>query len=237
MKPDQLPRHVAIIMDGNGRWARARNLPRIMGHRRGAETVRMVVKACGEMGIEYLTLYAFSRENWKRPKAEVDALMAMLGRYIDKEMDELDREGVRFQTIGETELLPESVQKKIAAASRRTEGNRRLNLILALNYGSRQEILRAVRRVVSGADGTEALRRLAALDEKKFSAHLDTALFPDPDLLIRTSGEMRLSNFLLWQCSYAEIVVTPRLWPEFSKEDFLGAINEYSRRERRYGGL
>ena len=239
MNSKKLPQHVAIIMDGNGRWARKRHLPRVRGHQRGVETTRMVVRACGELGIPYLTLYAFSQENWRRPSEEVDFLMDLLSRMIKKELDDLKKQGVRFRTIGHIEGLPKKVQKSIRDAERATEQNSRLTLILALNYGAHREILDAAQRLwkdVASANGTGD-KRLQEIDEASFSRYLDTADFPDPDLMIRTSGEMRLSNFLLWQCSYSEFHVSQKLWPEFAKKDFLEAIEEYGRRHRRFGAV
>jgi undecaprenyl diphosphate synthase len=228
------PAHVAIIMDGNGRWARARGLPRTEGHRRGAQAVRRTVVGAGELGIAYLTLYGFSSENWTRPASEVGDLMGLLRFYLTKEIDELDRQGARLRVIGDRGRLGGDIARLIADAEARTAGNARLNLTVALSYGSRSEIAQAARTLA------EEVRagRLApeAIDEALFARHLLTAGMPDPDLVIRTSGEKRISNFLLWQSAYAELVFLDRLWPDFSKEDLEDAIREFHRRERRYGG-
>jgi undecaprenyl diphosphate synthase len=232
----KLPRHVAIIMDGNGRWARERGLPRVAGHRAGVQSVRDVVEASIDLGISVLTLYAFSQDNWKRPKEEVSVLMELLDFFLDKEIQSLVRQGVQFRTLGRIEALPESVQKKLAEAVRQTRQNNRLIFNIALNYGSRTEILDAVKEIVEEAKhSSEALN--GKLTEEYFSERLYTRGLPDPDLLIRTSGEMRLSNFLLWQLSYAEIYITKKYWPDFRKEDFVGAVREYEKRERRFGDI
>lgn len=229
-----IPQHVAIIMDGNGRWAKARALPRIAGHRAGVKSIREAVKACGELGIKVLTLYAFSTENWKRPKREVDALFGLLERYLDAEEDKLNRENIRLSVIGDIDGLPGGVRKKIAKAILSTKNNSGLTLNLALNYGSRDEIIRAVRKISD--DVRSAKIAPEEIDEKLFSAYLYTDGLPDPDLVIRTSGEFRVSNFLLWQISYAELYITKKLWPDFRKEDLAKAVTEYQRRERRFGG-
>jgi undecaprenyl diphosphate synthase len=226
---------VAIIMDGNGRWAKQRGLPRIEGHRHGAESVRAVVRTAGEIGIKYLTLYAFSVENWSRPKEEVDALMKYLARYLKKEAPELNKNNVRLEVIGQIYRLPEPVQQQLARTIHALSRNNGLTLVLALSYGGRTEIVEAVRAIA-----TEAQRGdldPAEIDEQVISEHLYTKNIPDPDLLIRTSGEMRVSNFLLWQISYAELVVTATLWPDFRKKDFFEALEEFTRRHRRFGGL
>jgi len=223
-----VPRHVAIIMDGNGRWAKKRFLPRIAGHRAGVEAVRRVVEAAPELGIEVLTLYAFSSENWKRPADEVNDLMGLLKRYLQSEIDDLDRNGVRVRTIGDPARLSADVRALLDAAAVRTAGNSRLTLVLALNYGAQDEIVRAVRQLV--ADGTEP--SIEAIE-----ARLDTAELPPPDLIVRTSGEQRLSNFLLWQAAYAELMFTDDLWPDFDRAALERAILEYGRRERRFGGI
>jgi undecaprenyl diphosphate synthase len=230
-----VPRHIAIIMDGNGRWARERGLPRVRGHEEGAESIRAVLRTCGEAGVGFLTLYAFSTENWKRPKAEVMALMKLLSHFLKKETPELMKQNVRLQAIGRLTDLPDSCQRELQRAIKKTSANTGTTLILALSYSGRLEIVDGIRSLI---DDVEAGR----LDKKKidvemFSKHLYTRDFPDPDLLIRTSGEMRVSNFLLWQLSYTEIYVTPKLWPDFRKEDLLEAIREYGKRQRRYGGL
>ncbi|HTL71385.1 MAG TPA: isoprenyl transferase [Candidatus Eisenbacteria bacterium] len=227
---NKTPQHVAIIMDGNGRWARERGLPRVAGHQAGVEAVREAVKAAIEMEIGVLTLYAFSQENWKRPKEEVSVLMGLLDFFLKKEVKNLQKEGVRLNIIGRIEALPPPIVAKLRSAMEETAGNRRLTLNLALNYGARQEILDAVGRLL-------AERPQGPLTEEGFSSYLYTSGLPDPDLLIRTSGEMRLSNFLLWQLSYAEIYITKKYWPDFSKADFLKAVREYGRRERRFGDV
>jgi len=227
------PVHVAIIMDGNGRWAKARGLPRVAGHKRGAEAVRRTVTGAAELGIQYLTLYGFSSENWKRPPAEIDDLMGLLRLYLNNEIDELDRKGVRLRVIGQRSRLQSDIVRLIEGAERRTAGNRKLNLIVALSYGGRAEIVEAARCI---AEGVRAGRvDPAEVDENQFERFLYTAGIPDPDLLIRTSGEKRISNFLLWQCAYAELVFLERLWPDFTRDDLESAITEYHGRDRRYG--
>jgi len=228
-EPSSLPRHVAIIMDGNGRWAQARGLPRAAGHRAGVGSVREVVRACGELGIEVLTLYAFSTENWLRPRAEVDEIMRLLAWTLEAEVPELERRGVRLRLSGRIEGLPPRLGKALRGAQARLSGNRGLILNLALNYGARQEILDAVNGLLEEG--------IKAVDEKGFSERLATAGLPDPDLVIRTSGEMRLSNFLLWQLAYAEIVVTEVLWPDFGRKELLEALESYRGRVRRFGGV
>ncbi len=225
------PKHVAVIMDGNGRWAKERGLPRVAGHRAGVKSVREIVKASIDFGIPVLTLYAFSQENWKRPQEEVTVLMRLLDFFLDKELKNLVKQGVQFRTIGRTEMLPSSVQKKLKETVEKTKKNRTLILNIALNYGARTEILDAVREILeeAPADGL--------LNEAYFSDHLYTRGLPDPDLLIRTSGEMRLSNFLLWQLSYAEFYITRKYWPDFSRDDYLKALREYQKRERRFGDI
>jgi len=230
-----LPQHVAIIMDGNGRWAKQRNQPRVEGHRQGAESVRAVVRAAGELGIKYLTLYAFSVENWNRPKEEVDALMKYLARYLKNEVGELNRVNVRLQVIGQVYRLPEFVQEQLQRTVTALAKNNGLTLVLALSYGGRTELVEAVRgmarKVAEGKLDPEEI------DEQVVGQHLYTKNLPDPELLIRTSGELRLSNFLLWQTSYTEFVVTPTLWPDFRKAQFCEALEEYTRRHRRFGAL
>lgn len=234
-KEMRVPRHVAVIMDGNGRWARQRKLPRIEGHRAGVRTVRETVRTCRELGIRYLTLYAFSVENWKRPEAEVNALMRLLRRYLKSEVEEMRQNGIRLGVIGDRSRLSPSVRKALEQAARDTADGTEMCLTLALSYGGRDEILRAARRIGQAAlTGDLALE---GLTEQQFAEYLDTPDIPDPDLLIRTSGEERVSNFLLWQIAYAELYVTPVLWPDFTKEDFIQALEEYSRRERRFGGV
>ncbi len=232
---NELPEHVAIIMDGNGRWAKERGLPRVAGHKAGVKTVREIVKASLSLGVPILTLYAFSQENWKRPKAEISVLMDLLDFFINKEIKELMKQGVCLRTIGHIEALPPRTLAKLEEAIERTRGNSNLILNLALNYGARTEILDAVRSLIDEARGSSGLTE--ALDERLFSDRLYTRGLPDPDLLIRTSGEMRLSNFLLWQLSYSEIYITRKYWPDFSKEDFFKAIREYQRRDRRFGDV
>ena len=227
--------HVAIIMDGNGRWANARGLPRSMGHRRGVEAVREAVRAAGELGIQYLTLFAFSSENWRRPEAEVEELMGLLKHFIRRDLAELHKEGVRVRVIGERENLSSDIRALLEEAENLTRDNQRQTLVVAFNYGARDEVARAMRRVAAKyAAGQVELEGLTAeyLDE-----HLDTAGIPDPDLIIRTSGELRLSNFLLWQAAYSEFVFLPCLWPDFDRKAFEEAIADYFSRDRRYGGL
>ncbi len=228
---DQLPAHVAIIMDGNGRWAAQRHLPRVEGHRAGIDSVRDVVETSARLGIEVLTLYAFSVENWKRPRTEVNMLMMLLKRYIRLELGTLLRHNIRFRVVGRIEDLAPDVQAELQLGVRKTEANTGMLFNIALNYGGRAEIVDAARRAI--ASGI----RPDELDEARFSEFLYTAGQPDPDLLIRTSGEMRVSNFLLWQIAYAEIWVTDTLWPDFRRRDLLDAIIAYQKRERRYGGI
>ncbi len=229
------PIHVGIIMDGNGRWAEARGWPRAEGHRRGVETVREVVRGSIQSGVKYLTLYGFSIENWKRPSQEIDFLMGLFRLYLREEIDELDERGVRLKFIGYRDLLDKDIVALIEDAENRTKDNKILTLIVAFSYGARQEITSAVRDVAREVLAGDL--NVDEIDEIIFSEHLETAGIPDPDLLIRTSGEHRISNFLLWQSAYSELVFTDTLWPEFSKEDFFSAINEYNRRERRYGDI
>jgi undecaprenyl diphosphate synthase len=228
---DRLPAHVAVIMDGNGRWAAQRHLPRVEGHRAGIESVRAVVEGSAQLGIRVLTLYAFSVENWKRPAAEVSTLMMLLKRYLRSELNTLLRNDIRFKVVGRIEDLAADVQRELRDAEQKTAGNGGMLFNIALNYGGRAEIVEAARKLI--ASGVNA----DAVDEQMFSAQLYTAGQPDPDLLIRTSGEMRVSNFLLWQIAYAEIWVTDTLWPDFRKRHLLEAILAYQKRERRYGGI
>ena len=230
-----VPAHVAIIMDGNGRWAKQRHLPRVEGHRQGAESVRAIVRAAGEAGVKYLTLYAFSVENWSRPKDEVDTLMKYLARYLKNEIGELNRNNVRLEVIGQIYRLPEFVQEQLEKTKAALTKNNGLTLILALSYGGRTEIIEAVRDIAAKVKAGRL--EPEEINEQVVAQHLYTRNFPDPDLLVRTSGEMRVSNFLLWQISYAELVVTPTLWPDFRKPQFLEALEEYARRHRRFGGL
>lgn len=227
------PAHVAIIMDGNGRWAKARALPRAAGHRRGAEAVRRAVNCAVELGIGYLTLFGFSSENWKRPATEVDDLMGLMRRYLESDIEELHQNGIRLRVIGERGRLPKDIVRLIEESESRTRDNRRLNLTVAISYGGRQEILSAARRLAE-AVATGNLDPMA-IDETRFSAQLATAGMPDPDLVIRTSGEQRISNFLLWQSAYSELVFIDKLWPDFTKDDLAYAISEFQRRDRRYG--
>ncbi|SYZ73799.1 undecaprenyl pyrophosphate synthase [Candidatus Zixiibacteriota bacterium] len=229
----RLPVHIAIIMDGNGRWAGKRNLPRTAGHEAGVEAVRKVVRAAAEIGIKYLTLYTFSVENWKRPREEVTALMKLLSRTTRNEIDELNRNNVRLITTGRIDGLSFSRRQVLAHAMEKTKGNSGLVLNLALNYGGRSEIIDAVRNI-AGAVISGKLKP-AEIDEKLFADFLYTANIPDPDLLVRTSGEMRISNFLIWQTSYTELYVTDVLWPDFGRNELFEAIIEYQRRDRRFG--
>jgi undecaprenyl diphosphate synthase len=229
------PRHIAIIMDGNGRWARERGLPRIKGHEAGAKSLRAVVEGCAERRIEFLTVYAFSTENWSRPKAEVSALMKLLEHFIEQETPELIEKGIRLQAIGRLTDLPESCQRALHRAIEATAHGTALTLILALSYSGRVELADAVKSIVR--EVREGHIDSAMIDPELISRHLYTRCYPDPDLLIRTSGEMRLSNFLLWQLSYTEIVVTQTLWPDFGKDDLAAAIAEYQRRDRRFGSV
>ena len=220
-------------MDGNGRWAKQRHLPRVEGHRNGVESVRVVLRAAGEVGVQYLTLYAFSVENWSRPKEEVDTLMKYLARYLKNEIPELNRNNVRLEAIGQIYRLPEFVQKQLEKTKAALSKNNGLTLVLALSYGGRAEIVEAVRKIAEKS--RSGLIDPAEVYEEVVSQHLYTRQIPDPDLLIRTSGEMRVSNFLLWQISYAEFFVTETLWPDFRRPQFLEALEEYSRRHRRFG--
>ena len=230
-----LPLHVAVIMDGNGRWAKERGLPRIEGHRRGAESARAIIKAASEVGIRYLTLYTFSVENWNRPKSEVDAIMKYLAYYLKKETPELDRSNVRLDAIGQIHRLPEAVQKQLEISRQQLSKNTGLTLVLALSYGARAEIVDASRAIDEKVQSGDLVPE--EVTETMFGMHLYTSQIPDPDLLIRTSGEMRLSNFLLWQVSYAEMVVTETLWPEFRKAAFYATLEEFAKRHRRFGKL
>ncbi len=231
----RLPKHVAIIMDGNGRWAKERNLPRVAGHKAGMDSVREVVKTCGELGIDILTLYVFSTENWRRPRREVNFLMRILREYLRKEVEELNRNKVKLRAMGRLGDLPEMAQEELKRAIAKLQGNDGLLLNLALNYGGRQEIVDAVRKCLEDVRGGNL--SMERIDEGTFSNYLYTRDLPDPDLLIRTSGEWRLSNFLLWQLSYTEIWVTPIYWPDFRKVQLLEALIDYQQRERRFGDL
>lgn len=231
--PRPLPRHIAIIMDGNGRWAKARGLPRIAGHRRGAEAVRRTLTAASELAVPYLTLFGFSSENWKRPLDEVNDLMGLLRHYLRGEIAELHKNGVRLRVIGEIGRLSPDIVTLVHNAEALTRDNRAINLTIALSYGGRAEIVAATRAIAAKA----AAGRLAveAVDENLIAGHLFTSDLPDPDLLVRTSGEQRISNFMLWQCAYAELVFTKTLWPDFGRSDLEEAIADYCGRERRYG--
>lgn len=230
-----IPKHIAIIMDGNGRWAKERGLPRTEGHRRGADSVEIITRSCGELGVEFLTLYAFSTENWKRPRTEVAALMKMLEHFLKVKTPELMKQNVRLQAIGRLHDLPAGVQAQLHKSITQTSQNSGLTLILALSYGAREEILDGIRSLLDSVEKGHLDR--AMIDADVFSKHLYTRYYPDPDLLIRTSGEMRLSNFLLWQLSYTEFYITQTLWPDFRKPQLVDAIREYSRRDRRFGGV
>lgn len=231
--PERMPRHIAVIMDGNGRWAKRRNLPRTFGHRKGADIVREITTAAAEIGLEYLTLYAFSVENWNRPQEEVDALMNLLVEYIAKETPTLMKNNVRLLTIGDTGRLPEKTREKFMECIRTTSQNTGLSLVLAISYSARWEISEAIRKAVRLAQAGEL--RAEEIDEQKVASLMTTADMPDPDLLIRTSGELRISNFLLWQLAYSEMYFTDSCWPEFTEEEFYKAIVDYQHRERRFG--
>lgn len=230
-----IPGHIAIIMDGNGRWAQKRGLPRTAGHRAGMEALKKIVEACMEIGVQYLTVYAFSTENWKRPRDEVDALMGLLIEYIDKELTRLNKNGIRVRAIGGLEDLPKDAVKSIKKAEKETGANEKLNLQIALNYGGRKEMVDAVKsiadQVLAGSIPVDSI------NEEVISRHLYTKGIPDPDLMIRPSGELRLSNFLIWQSAYTEFVVTNVLWPDFTREELIKAIYHYQSRQRRFGGL
>ena len=230
--PRRLPAHIAIIMDGNGRWAKRRGRPRVAGHSAGMGPVRVVIETCAQMGLKALTLYAFSVENWKRPRAEVEMLWRLMRSYLRSELPEIQRQGIRLHAIGRLDALPAQVRAELAEALAQTAGNRGLQVNLAINYGGRAEIVDAVKALVE-----EARRREITIDEAAIAARLYTAGIPDPDLLIRTSGEMRVSNFLLWQIAYAELYVTETLWPDFTRAELLRAILDYQKRDRRFGGL
>jgi len=234
--PSRLPEHIAIIMDGNGRWAQRRRLPRVAGHKAGIGPVRSTVETCARMGMKTLTLYAFSVENWKRPRHEVETLWRLLRYYLRQEMPELQKNDIRLQAIGRLDALPAAVRAELDGAVEATANNRGLLVNLAINYGGRAEIVDAVNAVLDMARLEGSLETLR-LDEELIATNLYTASCPDPDLLIRTSGEMRISNFLLWQIAYAELYVTETLWPDFTRTDLLEAVAAYQKRERRYGGL
>lgn len=228
------PLHVAIIMDGNGRWATARHLPRSAGHERGVEALRRTVDAAGELGIKYLTVFSFSTENWRRPAAEVNTLFALLKAYVQRDLERLKAEGVRVRIIGQREGLPPDIAQLVKKAEEETRSNTKFNLTIAFNYGARDEILRAAQAV---ARDVKAGRRDDTFSEADFEAYLDTSGLPDPDLLIRTSGEFRISNFLLWQAAYAELLFCDVLWPDFGRSHLEAALKSYNERERRYGAV
>lgn len=231
----QAPTHVAIIMDGNGRWAKARGLPRSAGHKRGGEAARTAVRAAAEAGVKYLTLFGFSSENWNRPDEEVTDLMGLLRFYLNREIKSLEKDGVKLRVIGNRAMLPTDIQELISAAEKRTINNSRITLVIALSYGGRAEIANSAKAIaLKVKDGSiDPLE----INEEMFSMHLETADIPDPDLLIRTSGEKRISNFLLWQTAYSEFIFTDTLWPDFSADDFNNALIEFGARERRYGKI
>jgi len=232
--PD-IPRHIAVIMDGNGRWAKERGLPRREGHRAGAESVREITDTCIDLGVEYLTLYAFSSENWNRPQAEIKALMELLDRFLSEKAKDLKKQNIRLLAIGQLDRLPAKTRKLLERLAAETAHHTALTLVLALSYGSREEIVGAARALA--ADAAAGKLRPEEIDCTVFASRLQTAGIPDPDLLVRTSGEMRVSNFLLWQISYAEIVIVKKFWPDFRRNDLIEAVNEYQRRHRRFGAL
>ncbi|MCB0595046.1 MAG: isoprenyl transferase [Lewinellaceae bacterium] len=232
---EKLPRHIAIIMDGNGRWAKQHGKPRVFGHRNGVTAVRETTEAAAELGIEYLTLYAFSTENWNRPKMEVGALMRLLVETLHKEIETLNKNDIRLQAIGDISKLPKHTYKALLEGIENTKDNSRMTLVLALNYSAKWEILEASRRLARQVQAGEISP--GDIDEAAFAGALNTSGMPDPELLIRTSGETRLSNFLLWQIAYAELYFTPVFWPDFRKENFFKAIIDYQRRERRFGKI
>jgi undecaprenyl diphosphate synthase len=232
---NNIPRHIAIIMDGNGRWAKEKGLPRTSGHREGIKRAKEIIRAAAGLGVEVVTFYAFSSENWVRPKAEVRMLMRALNLFLDREIKELDKNNVRLRVIGRDEPIPKSLIDKLKEAQQKTRGNTGITMVLALNYGSRQEIVDAAKKFADQVIARELI--LEELNEELFSQLLTTADLPDPDLLIRTSGEMRISNFLLWQLSYAELYFPKKYWPDFKEDDLHKAIEEYQKRERRYGGV
>jgi len=234
-KKTNIPRHVAIIMDGNGRWAKDRGLSRSAGHRAGISAVKEIVRAAGELGIEVLTFFAFSSENWSRPKKEIDMLMRALDNFLSRQLKELEKNNIRFLVIGRDEPLPKYLQAKLRETGARTKNNSGLTVVLALNYGARQEIVDAARKFAQAAIKGEV--KVEALNEEAFGGYLYTHNLPDPDILIRTSGEMRISNFLLWQLSYAELYFVRKCWPDFKKDDLTKAIRIYQNRERRFGGI
>ena len=232
---NDIPQHIAIIMDGNGRWAKNHGLPRVQGHRAGAESVREAIDACKEMGVQYLTLYAFSSENWNRPEAEVSALMMLLEKFLESKLSDLMRQDVRLLAIGQLDRLPAKTRATLERVLAKTAENTSLTLVLALSYGSREEIAEATKKIA--AEVKSGALELSEISPQLFSRYLYTADIPDPDLLIRTSGEMRVSNFLLWQISYAEMIIVNKLWPEFRQGDLFDAVRAYQKRHRRFGGV
>ncbi|HCG98838.1 MAG: di-trans,poly-cis-decaprenylcistransferase [Candidatus Aquicultor primus] len=234
VKKDFVPRHVAVIMDGNGRWASKRKLPRLAGHKAGSNAIRRTIEIATEIGVEYLTLYTFSTENWKRPKDEVSGLMSLFEEQLAKETDELHGQGVRIRVLGRMAELPDSTRKAFTEAIEKTKGNSRLNLNLALNYSGRAEIVDAANAL---CEAIRSGKETPDITEEMFARYVYTSGIPDPELLIRTSGELRVSNFLLWQIAYSELWITEKLWPDFAKDDFLQAVAEYKQRKRRFGGL
>jgi undecaprenyl diphosphate synthase len=235
MDPKKIPQHIAVIMDGNGRWARQRKRPRIFGHKEGAESLRAVLKGCAELGVKYLTVYAFSTENWGRPRDEVDFLMNLFSVTIDREMDELMKNGVRLRFLGRLARFSDELQKKMGAAMERTKGNKKITLSVMVNYGGRAEIVDAVNELMGTRGQGPGTGK--EVTEEEFNEHLYTKGMPDPDLLIRTANELRVSNYLLWQIAYAEIYVTPTLWPDFRREQLSEALEVYQQRQRRFGKL
>ncbi len=233
LNKDNMPRHIAIIMDGNGRWAKKRNLPRIKGHEQGPKVVKRIVDVAGNIGIEVISLYAFSKENWNRPKEEVQGLMRLLERYIIKEGDNIIKNGIKFEVIGDIDSLPQNLKDLINSIRKRSEHNNKLVLIFALSYSGRYEILEAAKAIAR--DVHNGILNINDVDEAVFSNYLLTKGYPDPDLLIRTSSEKRISNFMLWQIAYTELYITKTLWPDFTKEEFLKAIINFQKRERRFG--
>lgn len=233
-----VPAHVAIIMDGNGRWAQRQGMPRVSGHNAGMKSLKATVRACGELGINYLTVYAFSTENWKRPEDEVSGIFKIMVLYIKKELKELNDENVRVNVIGEWSAIPKDAKESLMTAVETTKDNTGLVFTIALNYGGRREIVDAVKALAAAkaADG-ENIESLADITEEELGAYMNTGLMPDPDIIIRTGGEMRLSNFLLWQCAYSEFIFTDVFWPDFDKAELVRCIETYNNRHRRYGGL
>lgn len=230
---NNLPKHIAIIMDGNGRWAKQRHQPRVFGHRNAVKAVRDTIEGAAEIGVKYLTLYAFSTENWKRPKFEVGALMELLVKAIHDELESIHKNGIRLITIGDTQSLPEKAYDELQKAIQQTKENQRMTLVMALSYSSRWEILEAVKKIIEEA--TSGKVTSSEMDEKKFTSYLSTSQIPEPELMIRTSGEYRISNFLLWQLAYSELYFTEKLWPDFRKADLYEAIISFQKRERRFG--